>query len=137
VADRSPKIRRIASERLTAWLSRQAPMQPALRIEPQFWLVFGACDVPPEDGFAEDVSDAYATFAVEGEGTADVLAQGIALDLESFVVGAGCRTRLGDVAVILMRTPDGFVLRCERSYGEWLGAWLARARGFTTSAGGT
>ena len=136
MADRSPSIRNIASERLTAWLSRQAPTRPAVRIEPQFWLVFGDCDVSPDDGFAEDISDAYAAFAVEGEGAADLLAQGVALDLESLVVGAGCRTRLGDIAVILLRTPDGFILRCERSYAEWLGAWLARARGFTASAGG-
>ena len=93
--------------------------------------------MPPEDGFAEDVSDAYAAFAVEGGGAADLLAQGIALDLENFTIGIGSRTRLGDIAVVVMRTPDGFVLRCERSYAEWLGAWLARARGFMASAGGT
>ncbi len=136
MADRSVLIRNIAPERLTAWLSRQAPTAPAVRIEPQLWLVFGACGMPPDDGFAEDVSDAYAAFAVEGECAADLLAQGIALDLDGFAVGAGCRTRLGDIPVILMRTPDGFVLRCERSYAEWLGAWLARARGFTAFAGG-
>lgn len=100
------------------------------------WLVFGTCDVPPDDGFFEDVSDAYAAFAVEGEDAADLLAQGIALDLGCLAVNTGCRTRLGDIAVILTRTPGGFVLRCERSYAEWLGAWLLRARGFMASAGG-
>jgi len=129
-------FRVLPPERLTAWLSSHAPTMPAVRLEPRLWLVSGDCGVPPADGIAEDVSDAYVAFAVEGEGAADLLAQGLALDLGLFAIDAGCRTRLGDVAVILTRTPDGFVLRCERSYAEWLGGWLDRARGLTASAGG-
>lgn len=129
-------LRILTPERLTAWLSRQAPKMPAARLEPHLWLVSGACDTWPDDGFAEDVSDAYAGFAVEGEGAADLLAQGIALDLECLAVDTGCRTRLGDIPVVLTRTSAGFVLRCERSYAEWLGAWLARAQSLTASAGG-
>lgn len=100
------------------------------------WLVFGVCAEPPPDGMAIDVSDAYAGFSIEGLGAADLLAQGIALDLERLAPDFAGRTRLGDVAIILVRTAEGYVLRCERSYAEWLAAWLERARSITASSDG-
>ncbi len=136
MAERAVHVSALPTERLTAWLSQVAPREPSVRIEPTTWLVFGACAAPPADGMAVDVSDAYAGFSVEGPGAADLLAQGIALDLERLAPDFAGRTRLGDVAIILVRTAGGYVLRCERSYAEWLAAWLERARSITVSPGG-
>lgn len=137
MADRELRIRALPAERLTAWLSQSAPREPSVRIEPAMWLVFGACAVPPADGMAVDMSHAYAAFSVDGLGAADLLAQGLTLDLERLAPDFAGRTRLGDIAVILVRTPGGYVLRCERSYAEWLETWLERARRITTSPAGT
>jgi len=63
------------------------------------------------------------------------LAQGIALDIERLPGDFVVRTKLGEIAIILARVPGGFAVRCERSYGEWLAAWLARAVALTTSTG--
>ena len=136
MADRELRVRALPAERLTAWLSQVAPREPSVRIEPAMWLVFGACAAPPEDGIAVDMSDAYAAFSIEGAGAADMLARGIALDLDRLAPDFAGRTRLGDVAVILVRTAGGYVLRCERSYAEWLEAWLERARQITISPAG-
>jgi len=135
VADRAVQVRALQAERLTAWLSQVAPREPSVRIEPATWLVFGPCAAPPADGMAIDVSDAYAGFSVEGPGAADLLALGIALDLERLAPDFAGRTRLGDAAIVLVRTAEGYVLRCERSYAEWLEAWLERARSITVSPG--
>jgi heterotetrameric sarcosine oxidase gamma subunit len=136
VAEPAVHVRALPVEQLTAWLSKTAPCEPSVRIEPATWLVFGACAAPPADGMAVDVSDAYTGFSVEGLGAADLLAQGIALDLERLAPDFAGRTRVGDVAIILVRTAGGYVLRCERSYAEWLNAWLDRARTVTVSPGG-
>lgn len=130
MAEQTVAIRPLPDECIRAHLCTDAPRADAIRMEPGCWLVFGEDSVPG----GIDVSDAYAGFAVEGAGAADLLARGIALDLDGAPVGFVGRTRLGDVAVLLWRTTGGFVLRCERSYAEWLGAWLARA--ITPSAGG-
>ncbi len=137
MADREIHIRALPAGRLTAWLSHMAPREPAVRLEPAMWLVFGACSTSPDDGMAVDLSHAYAAFSVEGAGAADLLAQGIALDLGRLAPDFAGRTRLGDIAVILARTSTGYVLRCERSYAEWLEAWLDRARSITISSAGT
>jgi len=137
VAERGPRIFALPAERLTAWMSRTAPRVPAIRIETRMWLVAGADPGQPEDGMAVDVSHAYAGFGIEGAEAAELLSQGIALDLEKLAPGFAGRTRLGDVAVILARTADGYVLRCERSYAEWVAAWLDRARTVTLSSAGT
>lgn len=136
MAERAVRVQALPAERLTAWLSQTAPREPSVRIEPAMWLIFGACVEPPHDGMVVDVSDAYAGFSVEGPGSADLLARGVALDLERLAPDFAGRTRLGDVAIILVRTAGGFVLRCERSYAEWLEAWLERARSITISPDG-
>jgi len=136
VAEPVVHVRALPVERLTAWLSQTAPREPSVQVEPATWLVFGACAAPPADGMAVNVSDAYTGFSVEGVGATDLLAQGIALDLERLAPDFAGRTRLGDVAIILVRTAGGYVLRCERSYAEWLAAWLERARSITVSPAG-
>ena len=123
-------------ETLTAILSPLRPASAHLAIEPGLSLVLGEC-APPPGGYAIDVSHAYSAFAVDGPAAADLLAQGIALDFEKLPADFAGRTRLGEIAVILSRGPAGYVLRCERSYGEWLAGWLAEAARITSSPGGT
>lgn len=137
MADRELRIVALPAERMTAWLSPAAPRVPAIRVERRMWLVVDLDPGQPEDGMAVDVSHAYAAFGIDGTGATEVLSQGIALDLERLAPGFVGRTRLGDVAVILARTPDGYVLRCERSYAEWLAGWLDRAWSITISSAGT
>ncbi len=108
--------------RLTLVLAATRPRQSAVEIEPGQWLVEGEAD-------GIDVSDAYATFAVTGAGAADFLARGIALDLARLAPDFAGRTRLGEIAVLLDRVAGGWRLRCERSYAEWLAAWLSPSTG--------
>lgn len=110
--------------RLTLVLAATRPARGAIEIEPGQWVVDG--EAP---GF--DVSDAYATFAVTGAGAAEFLARGIALDLERLAPDFAGRTRLGEIAVLLDRADGGWRLRCERSYAEWLAAWLSPSTGDT------
>jgi heterotetrameric sarcosine oxidase gamma subunit len=113
-------------ETLTALLSPLRPAASHLALEPDMSLVLGPA-TPPPGGYAIDVSHSYVAFAVEGPGAAELLAQGIALDFQKLPADFVGRTRLGEIAVILQRYPAGYVLRCERSYGEWLAGWLAEA----------
>ena len=113
-------------ETLTAVLSPLRPDAPHMAIETDLSLVLGAC-APPPGGYAIDMSHAYVAFAVEGPGAAALLAQGIALDFDRLPADFAGRTRLGEIAVVLQRRANGYVLRCERSYGEWLAGWLAEA----------
>ncbi|MBI1245502.1 MAG: hypothetical protein GC202_10890 [Alphaproteobacteria bacterium] len=125
-------IQPIGREQVSAWLCADRPTDEAVSIAPGTWLAFG--DGVPGPG-AIDLSDAYGGFIVTGAGALDVLMQGIALDLERAPAGFIGRARLGDIGVLLWRTDGGFVLRCERSYAEWLEGWLARA--VRLSTGGT
>lgn len=113
-------------ETLTAVLSPLRPDAPHVAIETELSLVQGAC-VPPPGGYAIDVSHAYAAFSVEGPGAAALLAQGIALDFDRLPADFAGRTRLSEIAIVLQRRANGYVLRCERSYGQWLAGWLAEA----------
>ncbi|MBL8808261.1 MAG: hypothetical protein JNN22_15555 [Rhodospirillales bacterium] len=131
MADPCVTVRPIGPERIVAVFDTGRPGPDAAAIGPDTWLMIGG-DADVAAGI--DVSDSYAGFAVTGPSAADVFAQGIALDLDRAVAGFVARTRLGDVAVLLWRMPDGFVVRCERSYADWLAAWLARA--VRLSAGG-
>jgi heterotetrameric sarcosine oxidase gamma subunit len=116
----------LPAETLTAILSPLRPAAFHLALEPDMSLVLGPA-TPPPGGYAIDVSHSYAAFAVEGPGAAELLAQGIALDFERLPADFAGRTRLGEITVILQRRNGGYVLRCERSYREWLAGWLAEA----------
>lgn len=135
--DRELRVFARPPERLTAWLSATAPRGPAIRVESRMWLVLDVDPGQPAEGMAVDVSHAYSAFGIEGAAASELLSRGIALDLERLAPGFAGRTRLGDVAVILARTPGGFVLRCERSYAEWMACWLDRARTIMLSIAGT
>ncbi len=113
-------------ETLTAILSPLRPDVPHLAIEPNLSLVLGTC-APPPGGYAIDMSHGYVAFAVEGPSAAALLAQGIALDFDRLPADFAGRTRLGEIAIVLQRRANDYVLRCERSYGEWLAGWLAEA----------
>jgi hypothetical protein len=123
VADRV-LVERMPPAPLTLVLAATRPARAAIEIEPGQWLIDGDAD-----GF--DMSDAYATFAVTGPGAADFLARGIALDLDRLAPDFAGRTRLGEIAVLLDRVEGGWRLRCERSYAEWLAAWLSPSTGGT------
>jgi sarcosine oxidase gamma subunit len=133
VVDVSTRL--LPPERLTAFLSRTPPPVACMAIEPSMWLVRGASPLPIDDGLAVDVGDAYAQFAVDGAGAADLLAQGMSLDFERLPPNFVGRARLGEAAVIVEKTAAGFVLLCERSYAEYLSAWLVHAASFNPSTG--
>ena len=128
-------IAALPPETLTAILSPLRPDAPHLPIEPDLSLVLGACS-PPPGGYAIDVSHGYVAFSVEGPGAAELHAQGIALDFDGMTLDFAGRTRLGEIAVVLQRSAKGYVLRCERSYGEWLAGWLAEALRLRLLSGG-
>jgi sarcosine oxidase gamma subunit len=112
---------KLPQARLTLVLADMRP-SGAIEIEPGQWLVQG--DAP---GF--DMSDAYVTFAVTGPGANDLLARGMALDFERPAPDFAGRAKLGEIAVLIDRLPDGWRLRCERSYAEWLERWLKLSTG--------
>lgn len=116
-------IQELPPTRLTLVLADARPSD-AIEIEPGQWLVDG-------EAAGIDMSDAYAGFAVTGPGAADLLARGMALDLERLTPDFAGRAKLGEIAVLLDRVAGGWRLRCERSYAEWLGAWLNSSTGDT------
>jgi heterotetrameric sarcosine oxidase gamma subunit len=116
-------IQELPPARLTLVIADTRPTG-GVEIEPGQWLVDG--ETP-----GIDMSDGYAMFSVTGAGANALLARGLALDLDRLAPDFAGRTKLGEIAVLLDRVPGGWRLRCERSYAEWLGAWL------TSSTGGT
>lgn len=122
-------IRQLPPERLTAFVSHRPPPGACLAIEPALWLVRGVSPAPVDDGAAIEIGDAYVQFSIEGTGAADFLAHGMALDFERLAPDFVGRARLGEIAVIVERTKSGFVLLCERSYAEYLAAWLKLSPG--------
>jgi sarcosine oxidase gamma subunit len=66
------------------------------------------------------MSDAYQAFEVKE----NILAQGIAFDFAKLPADFAGRTRLGEIGVLLSRGANGWILRCERSYAEWVGEWI-------------
>jgi sarcosine oxidase gamma subunit len=119
----SVAIHALPPARLTLVIAATRP-RDAVEIEPGQFLVDGAAQ-----GF--DMSDAYAGFAVTGAGASDLLARGMALDFERLAPDFAGRAKLGEIAVLLDRVEGGWRLRCERSYAEWLAAWLTLSTGDT------
>lgn len=93
------------------------PGPGAIPVAPDQWLWAGN---PPEGALTIDVSNAYQAFEVNEK----ILAQGIALDLARLPEDFAGRTRLGEISVLLSREGGKWILRCERSYAEWVEAWL-------------
>lgn len=76
-------------------------------------LLLGAAPAPDLASRAAvtDQSDAWAVVALEGHGTADVLARLVPVDLRprAFPLGSSLRTLLGHMTVTLLRTEDSAV----------------------------
>jgi len=79
---------------------------------------------------ATNVSDARATFAIQGAAWRDVLAKGMPVDFrpQSFGEGQVRRSRLGQVAAAIWMTGvDRVELVCFRSVGDFVEEWLQMA----------
>ncbi|WP_211100020.1 sarcosine oxidase subunit gamma [Acuticoccus kandeliae] len=73
-----------------------------------------------------DISDREMTITLAGPGAADLLAMGIAIDLDAFASGHGVRTVFSGVSVILRRdSADLFRLDVWRSFVPHLWTLLA------------
>lgn len=114
-------IQALPAARLTLVLAATRP-RGAVEVEPGQWLVDGAAS-------GIDMSDAYAGFTAIGAGANDLLARGMALDFERLAPDFAGRAKLGEIAVLLDRVEGGWRLRCERSYAEFLAAWLTLSTG--------
>ena len=118
-------------------LRGEPPMAPntvvgdAIWLGPDEWLVLGG----HEEDYAElpaavDVSANRVCLELSGEGAADVLAGGCALDLHPtvFPPGTCAQTLLARAQVILYRTDeDVFRLLVRPSYADYLHDWFTDA----------
>ncbi len=102
----------------------------AIWLGPDEWLVLGG----REEDYAEmpaavDVSANRVCLELSGEGAADVLARGCALDLHPSVFPPGrcAQTLVARAQVILYRTEDAFRLLVRPSFADYLRAWLRDA----------
>jgi sarcosine oxidase gamma subunit len=111
------------AETLTLVLGAE-PGPGAIPVAPNQWLWAGKA---PEGALVIDVSDTYQAFEV----TENILAQGIGLDFAKLPADFAGRTRLGEIGVLLSRAGDIWMLRCERSYAEWVGEWIRTRPGGT------
>ncbi len=114
----------------------EPPMAPntvvgdAIWLGPDEWLVLGGRE---EDyagmPAAVDVSANRICLELSGDGAADVLARGCALDLHPSVFPPGrcAQTLVARAQVILYRTEDAFRLLVRPSFADYLRAWLRDA----------
>ena len=102
-----------------------------LWLAPDRALLVGA-DAPPP-GFASEVSDGLAAFAIGGQRAATLIAMGCTLDAEGAALAPGrcAQTVFAGVKALLHRDAeaDGFRLFAERSLASWLIAWFEQAAG--------
>lgn len=114
----------------------EPPMAPntvlgdAIWLGPDEWLVLGG----REEEYAGrpaavDVSANRVCLELSGDGAADVLARGCALDLHASVFPPGrcAQTLVARAQVILWRTDDAFRLLVRPSFADYLRAWLRDA----------
>jgi sarcosine oxidase subunit gamma len=103
-----------------------------LVLGPDDWLVLGGREEDyPGAGAAVDVSAAYVCLELAGERSADVLAEGCALDLDlsAFPVGTCAQTLLARTDAILLRTAETrFRILVRSSFADYVRAWLAASR---------
>ncbi len=86
---------------------------------------------------AVDNSAGLAVFRVAGPGACDLLASDCGMDFrpEKFPVGTCCRTRLAQIAaVIVAEGPEQFDIYVDRSYETYLGEWLKDSLGISARA---
>ena len=102
----------------------------AIWLGPDEWLVLGGREEDHADmAAAVDVSANRVCLELSGEGAADVLARGCALDLHPSVFPPGrcAQTLVARAQVILYRTDDAFRLLVRPSFADYLRAWLRDA----------
>jgi len=109
------------TETLTLVLGAK-PGPGAIPVAPDQWLIAGKA---PVGTLVIDVSDTYQSFEI----IENILAQGVALDFAKLPEDFAGRTRLGEISVLLSRSGDKWILRCERSYAEWVETWLTTRPG--------
>lgn len=123
---RQVRVLRLGPDRLVVRAPRALEAELITAIE-------AACiDLPVAQ--AVQASDMMVTFAIEGAGARDVLAQGMPLDLapEGFPAGSATGTEAWGIGVIIERfatAPDRFLLSTDRSYAGYLELWLRTAAG--------
>lgn len=115
----------------------EPPMEPntvvgdALWLGPDEWLVLGGREEDYADQpAAVDVSANRSCLELSGEGAADVLARGCALDLHPSVFPPGrcAQTLVARAQVILYRPEEHtFRLLVRPSFADYLRAWLRDA----------
>lgn len=114
----------------------EPPMAPntvlgdAIWLGPDEWLVLGGREEEYADRpAAVDVSANRVCLELSGDGAADVLARGCALDLHASVFPPGrcAQTLVARAQVILWRTDDAFRLLVRPSFADYLRAWLRDA----------
>lgn len=102
-----------------------------LWLAPDRALLVGAAAPPP--GFASDVSDGLAAFAIGGNRASALLAMGCTLDADGAPLAPDrcAQTAFAGVKAILHRDDEagGFRLFAERSLAPWLFAWFEQAAG--------
>jgi len=85
---------------------------------------------------AVDYSAGLAALRIVGPSAAQLLATGTGIDLRSgsFPVDSCCRTRLAQIAaVIVAEAPETYTLYVDRSYETYLTDWLAESASIHTS----
>ena len=79
---------------------------------------------------AVDYSSGLAVLRIASPQAGQILATGSGIDFRpgKFSIGTCCRTRLAQVAVVIVaETPEQFDLYVDRSYGTYLNNWLTEA----------
>ena len=85
-----------------------------------------------------DNSAGLAVFRLTGSGVRDLLAAGCGIDFrdEKFPVGYCCRTRLAQIAVVIVAEgPEQFDIYVDRSYEKYLSDWLRDSLSISARAG--
>lgn len=85
---------------------------------------------------AVDNSAGLGVFRVSGSGARDLLASDCGIDFraEKFLPGACCRTRLAQIAaVIVAEGPERFDIYVDRSYQAYLDEWLRDSLSISTA----
>ncbi len=92
----------------------------------------------PEEAVVTELGHSRTVIRVAGAGAADLLARGIAIDLDqaAFPAGRFAQTGLHHTSVLLHRCDaDAFDLYVPRSYARAMWDWLDRSAGIFASAG--
>ena len=139
-AQQSGKVR-IPGQRLPEAMNSYIGENPVVaRIAPDSWLFIAAWHAGPalmaalraacaRQQFAlTDLSDAHATFVVEGPRAFAVLARGCGIDIEKLAADACLRTRFAQLPVVLRRAAaERYELIADRAVAKYLYDWLQDA----------